>query len=262
MSFLDVRSVTKKSVVSAVVVACLVFNIVGIASADPFGDDYDVLLDGFLTTYIDDGMGGLEPYFDTEGHLSTVLFDGDPGFLENDLVPDPNYFAPGNDLIVTETAVMEPDGSETISIWIEGQDPAAPFPTPGAPLFNNDLDPNEAVLFEVTGLGWPGMPGIVTGYHLVLTFGPLEVPIEPLFADIFDGAGGGGPDIDDPIEYFGSELYFGLDPADFVLPDGTHATDLHLEISVTHIPEPGSMALLAVGGVMLFGSRRVRRRRA
>ena len=259
------------------VMAVAVFIVLGVggnASASPFGVYYDVLLDGTVFTLVDDGMGGLEPLFDVEGHLDTVLFDDEPGFVLNDLVPDPNFFLPGNDLIVTEMVTMDPNGTEIITIWVEGQDPNSPFPTPGAPLFVNELDPNSIVAFDVTGLEWPDFPGIVTGFDLIVTFGPLEVPIDPLFVDIFDGTDGGdgGDDGEDEGEFpvveeigegsgFPIELFFGLDPADFVLPTGEHATDLHLEISVIHIPEPSSMMLMAIAGMALVGRRSVLRKR-
>ena len=105
------------------------------AQADPTGIIYDAGLDAEVTGFDADGV-----FTSTlEGHLGEVVFDGLPELIPNDIDPSIEFpggtFVPGNEIIVTEDVDFNPDGSETITIWYEGQDPAGPFPTPGAPLF-------------------------------------------------------------------------------------------------------------------------------
>ncbi|MEE9181765.1 MAG: hypothetical protein V3U33_04275, partial [candidate division NC10 bacterium] len=78
-------------------------------TADPFGIDYLVTFDGIVSPGI------------VEGHEGVVTFDGITEIIPNDIVPPPPSFVPGNDLIVTEDRVVNPDGTETIKIWLEGQ---------------------------------------------------------------------------------------------------------------------------------------------
>ncbi len=224
------------------------------ASADPTGIEYEVLLDGVVVS------ATLPTVFETEGHLGGVIFDGLPDLVPNDLDPGPPPpFEHGNGLIVTEHVVDHFDGTETITIWIEGQVPDEDFPTPGAPLFANTLFLDEPVIFSIGdllgGLHWddPSMGGIVTDIKVLITF-PDDVLIDPLFVEV---SGAGTPF--DPL-FIGMEL----DPADFYLPfgdvDGTPATDLHVSFKVEHfiIPEPSTLLLSTL---VLLGLLAYRRRR-
>jgi len=204
------------------------------ALADPTGTEYSVTLDGLL-------LDGAES---TEGHFGSVIFDGVAELVPNDIVPPfPNF--PGNDLIVTEDVIFNLDGSDTITIWVEGQDPGAPFPTPGAPLFANPLDPVAPVFFEVDGLNWGTTEAMfLSDISISLSFtGEIEIPIIPL--DI--GFTGAGTDIDPLL------AVFTLDSPDFSDSMFGDATDLHLSFTVEHVvPEPASVTLLGVGVLALF----------
>ncbi len=211
---------------------CVVVALGKTAVADPFGIEYRVLLDGFVTDSVE---------VELEGHNGNVPFDGLPDMVPNDFNPadlSPT-FSDGNDLIVTEDVM-----GDEVWIWIEGQQPGEPFPTPGAPLFANPLVPvSEVVGFDIFELHWQSdMPAVISNISLELTFGEVSVPITPL-AFFPDGDGTSGNAI---------ALQFQLDPLDFSDPLLGDATDLHLHFTVVHIPEPSTLALLVLGALLIF----------
>ena len=226
--------------VSGLAISSLALSYSVSAIADPTGIVYDVLLDAEVITTDPDG----NPILDIEGHFGSVPFDGLPDSVPNDLIPPVPPFVPGNNLIVTEFVTPLPNNMELIDIIVEGQDPTQPFPTPGAPLFTNPIDPAGFVAFEVLGFYWDDMPNRkakVNFFDLSLSFsvGP-DVPIEPLLADIV-----GSGTIDDPLD-----LLFELDLTDFDIPP----TDLKLTFKITHVPEPSTVLMLGTTVLMMAGS--------
>lgn len=234
------------------------------AGADPLGGFYNVLLDAVVT----DGQ------FNTDsGHLGEVSFDEALDWIPNDIPPQDSTngsFVPGNPLWVNEHVTFNDDGSETIDIWIFGDDDGDPqtVPQPGqfGKLFPNDVatvprpdasdesEPGEelfpGVFLEVSGLVWADAPRGPIDFELLdlgLTFNggdPSEVPqpIEPFFVDSF----GEGTE-SDPFTFF-----VDLDPADFV----NMPTDLHMTFKIRHIPEPSSLALIGAGMALMIRRRR------
>ncbi len=230
------------------------------ARANPLGTSYNVLLDAVVT----DGEFNV-----LSGHLSNIPFDESLDPVENDVPPQaaPNgNFNDGNLLWVNEEITFNQDGSETIDIWIFGDDDGDPQtePQPGdfGKLFNNEVAteprPDAAfpddlfpfVFLEIGGLIWTDVPEGPVEFELLalgLTFNggdPTETPtpIEPLFVDAF----GEGTE-DDPF-FVGIDL----DPADFV----NMPTDLHATFTIRHIPEPASVMLLTLGAPLLLRRRR------
>lgn len=213
--------------------------------ATPVAVEYDVILDGFVT----DGAA-----FDAEGHVGTVTFDTLPELVPNDLNPGPPPpFLDGHDLIVTEGIVYNSDGSETITIWVEGQSPLGPFPTPGASLFANPLDSFESVFFDVFGLHWGELEAAISDIEVLLAFSGGEVlATNPLFAEVT----GLGTELD-PLG-----LSFDLDPVDFEAYGP--ATGLHLSFDARHVeaPEPALVLLLGLGFALLMTASWARARSA
>jgi hypothetical protein len=213
--------------------AVMALGIAAVAKADPLGIDYNVILNGLTA-------GG-----QIEGHNGIVTFDGEPELIPNNVVPAlPEV--PGNDLIVTEHAVLNPNGSETLSFWIEGQEPDQPFPTPGAPLFNNDLHPIWPVSVWIRGIHWGDMPSIlVSDLHWAISFGEVHVPVIP--KSIMFGGGG--------TEAVPFDFLFRFEPEDFTHDVLGDATDLHFNVTFTHgpvIPEPSTITLLVIGMVAVI----------
>ena len=220
------------------------------SSADPTGIEYEVLLDAEVASPLDPTLIAVE------GHLGPVTFDGLPDPVPNDIDPSLDFpgdgFLPGNELIVTEDITFNPDESETISIWIDAQDPAAPFPTPGAPLFANPVAPAGDdspgfVVAEVGGLIWAeGPASVITDLSVSVSFPDELIEVDPLFVEIL-----GSGTFEDPFS-----LFIDIDPADMYSPSGdfetgTPATDLHITFTVVHIPEPtaAALALLAMAAL-------------
>jgi len=136
---------------------------------------------------------------------------------------------------VEEDAVTNPDGSETISIWIESAGNNC------LELFCNPLDPSQLVFFGIEALYWVEVPAaVISDIELLVTFFPGDpgTPIIPLFEDIF-----GSGSFDDPLF-----LSFELDPSDLV-----GATDLHLNLTVSHVPVPAAALLFGSGLLGLIG---------
>ena len=127
------------------------------------------------------------------------------------------------------------------TIWVAG--PGATLPAAGVP----------------TGIGGSGFSAgggwTQVGGNVVLTPGPSTVtPVAPMDpSDVFDLTGQTG------IQYvginvdtrWGGNSHQGWDPA---YPAGTNWAPGLAQIQVTAVPEPGSLLLLMVGGMMLFGS--------
>lgn len=214
--------------------AVVVLAITTVAKASPLGIDYTVILSGLTS----DGQ--------IEGHNGLVTFDGEPDLLPNSAVPEPPD-VPGNDLIVTEDAVLNPDGSETLSFWIQAQEPDEEFPTPGASLFANPLHPFWPVSFWIEGIHWSDMPSIrVTDLDWAISFGEVEVPVIPKSI----GFGGGG------TEAIPFNFIFGLKPGDFTDDELGDATDLHFNVTFSHgtvVPEPSALVLLVFGLAAMIG---------
>ena len=234
----------RSAVCLAGAVACLLLTLASPASADPTGIIYEVTLDADVID-LDTGVS------DEEGHEGEIVFDGLPEIVPNDIVPL-SPFLPGNDLVVTEHVVANPDGTETISIWVEGDGP------PGTPLFVNTIDFKETVFVEFSGLHWndPLMGGDIIDGEVFIAFGDLEFETIPLFVEVF-GVG---------TEFSPLGGFLELDPLDFYLPagdtDGTPATGLHVSLVVEHftVPEPSTLLLaaLALPGLLAYGRRRRR----
>jgi len=227
------------------------------AGADPLGSSYTVLLDAVVT----DGE-----YNVFSGHFGDVAFDEALNGVPNDFPPQdaPNgAFVDGNPLWVNEHITVNDDGSETIDIWIfgdeDGDEQTVPQPGEFGKLFTNDVatqarpdaDPNTGgeslgVSFEILDLVWADAPQGPIEFELLdlgLTFNggvpdEVPVPIEPFFIDSF----GEGTE-DDPFD-----IIVGLDPADFA----NMPTDLHMTFTIRHIPEPASLALFGAGMMLLI----------
>ena len=233
----------KSRLLGAVCALCVFTSLPTLAS--PWGTNYGVTLDGVV-----DPSVGIPPEMeDIEGHDGIVTFDGIPDLITNDLVPGPPAF-PGNDLWVTEDAVTNPDGSETISIWIESEGDSCP-----ELLFCNPLDLTIPVFLEIYDLYWvEGPAAVISDIELLLTFFPGDpgIPIIPMSENIL-----GSGSISDPLF-----MFFELDPFDFEGCLGPGAigpvsigcpTDLHLNFTVSHVPVPPALWLFGSGLLGLVG---------
>lgn len=232
--------------------------------ANPTGISYDVLLDFEVT----DGE-----FQQTEGHLGSVIFDGEFDPVSNDLDPSqfdpdddgqpgPHQFQPGNLLWVTEHVSTNSDGTEHLSFWIFGDDDgdSATLPEPGGfgPLVINEIVEEAAVFLNLEELYWEGVDDgfvVISNLTVALTFeggDSAEVPLDitPFVSVSEDGLG----TMDDPYS-----LFIDFVPAELIAELGDPfidrtPTDIHIDFDVDHVPEPASL-MIGLAGLAMWRRR-------
>ncbi len=203
------------------------------ASASPVGTEFGVFLGGAVV------QGG---QVENESKLGFVPFDdaADPLPVDLDPAQVSGAFRPGTGLVITERAGAGPGGMDTIEIWIAGQAPGDPAPTPGAPLFANPVYPGESVSFSIEDLLWGDATPAARVQVVDLSLGSVPGGAQSLSPLLIDIVGRGTED--DP-------LFVDLELA---ASEFEGATDLHLTLGVTPVPVPAALPLFAAG-LAVFG---------